>query len=203
MVKDRADMNIKNICQRHNLLVRALAGESAGVIGRMAEGISKCFLRGGVVFACGNGGSASQAEHFAGELLGRFGKDRRPLAACALSQNAASLTAISNDYSYSWVYARQIEGLGKRGDCLLVLSTSGESENIVQACRAAKSIGMRVFALTGEVGGRVASESHIVLRVPDSNTARIQEVHLVALHMICELVEQRFFSPAPHKEEKV
>lgn len=163
--------------------VRSFAGD-------LAEGLR----RGGAVFSCGNGGSASQAEHFAAELSGRFKLDRKSLPVFALSTNTASVTAISNDFGFAEMFARQIEGIGKSGDCLVALSTSGESRNIVRACQTARDKGMRVCALTGESGGSLAAWSDRIIRVPDTDTARIQEAHLALLHVACQLVEEALFT---------
>lgn len=163
--------------------IRLFAGELAEVL-----------RRGGAVFSCGNGGSASQAEHFAAELSGRFKLDRRSLPVFALSTNTASVTAISNDFGFAEMFARQIEGIGKKGDCLVALSTSGESRNIVRACETARRKGMRVFALTGRSGGSLLEAGDRVIRVPDTDTARIQEMHLVVLHIACQLIEEALFT---------
>ena len=194
-------IDIRNICRVHTRLVQHLSSESIPVIEKIVDEITRCLLEGGTVFTCGNGGSASQAEHFAGELLGRFNKDRKALPVFVLSQNTTALTAIANDYSYKDVFSRQLSGLGRRGDCLVALSTSGYSENIVDACRAAKKKGMRVFALTGLGGGKVGAESDVTLEIPESDTARVQEIHLVALHIICQSVEERIFSPELKRQE--
>ncbi len=155
----------------------------------------KSLGNGGSVYTCGNGGSATQATHFAAELVGRYNKmDKRALPVFSLADNNAVVTAVSNDYSFSELFARQLDGLGKRGDCLFALSTSGDSENIVRACRVAKEKGMKVFALTGRGGGRVAPLCDVALMFPDTETPRIQEAHLIALHTICHLIEQKLFS---------
>jgi D-sedoheptulose 7-phosphate isomerase len=163
--------------------VRRFAGEIGEILGR-----------GGAVFTCGNGGSASQAEHFAAELSGRFKLDRKSLPVFALSTNTASVTAISNDFGFAEMFARQIEGIGKAGDGVVALSTSGESRNIVRACETARRKGMRVFALTGQTGGSLLEAGDRLIRVPDTDTARIQEMHLVVLHIACQLIEDALFS---------
>lgn len=162
----------------------------------MAESLTRCLASGGTVFACGNGGSAAQAEHFVAELCGRFQRERRAFSALALSANSSAVTAIANDYGFSQVFARQLEGTAKAGDCLVVFSTSGTSENVVNACRTARDNGMGIFALTGETGGLVAGTADVTMRVPDTDTARIQEIHLVALHLICQAVEESVFAPS-------
>lgn len=192
MKKTSFDFNA--LSREHAMLAAHLAQTNAPVIERVAGEIARCLSDGGTVFACGNGGSASQAEHFAGELLGRFNLDRRALPVFALSQNSTVLTAIANDTTYPLVFSRQLEGLGKNGDCLIALSTSGTSENIIEACKTARGLGMNVFSLTGEGGGTVTAHSDITLQVPSANTARIQEIHLIMLHLICHLVEEQLFT---------
>jgi len=172
--------------------VRALE-TAAGDIARVAQEMVAGLRGGGVVYACGNGGSATQAQHFAAELVGRFRRDRGALPAFALVDNVGTLTSVSNDYDFADVFARQISGLARAGDCLLALSTSGNSENVRRACRAAREKKVRVFSLTGASGGTVAAESDVVIRVPDDDTARIQEVHIVIIHILCELVEAALF----------
>ncbi|NIM19656.1 MAG: SIS domain-containing protein [Candidatus Latescibacteria bacterium] len=161
----------------------------------ISQALMDCFEKGGSVFACGNGGSATQAAHFAAELVGRYNKmDKRSLPAFALGENSAIVTALSNDYTFSDVFARQLEGLGKQGDCLIALSTSGNSENVLRACRVAKKKGMRVFAFTGRGGGQVAQLCEALLMFPENDTPRIQEAHLIALHTICQLIERKLLS---------
>jgi D-sedoheptulose 7-phosphate isomerase len=168
----------------------------------VVDGVTSCLQNGGAVFACGNGGSASQAEHFVAELAGRFKMERKALPAHSLSINSSTLTAVSNDYGFAQVFARQLDGVAKKGDCLVAISTSGSSENVINACQAARQIGMTIYALTGETG-LSSGESDVTLKVPDVDTARIQEVHLVALHLICQMVEENVFSPAPPRPQQV
>jgi D-sedoheptulose 7-phosphate isomerase len=147
---------------------------------------------GGKILACGNGGSAADAQHFAAELVGRFERERRELAAIALTTDSSILTAIANDYHYDEIFSKQVRGLGKKGDILLAISTSGNSKNVVIAIEAAKKIGMHVIALTGNGGGKIAGlleGSDIHLCAPSNRTARIQETHLVLLHGLCDGVD--------------
>lgn len=151
-----------------------------------------CLRSGGKVMACGNGGSAADAQHFAAELIGRFERERQELAAIALTTDTSILTAVGNDYSYDEVFSKQVRGLGKKGDILLGISTSGNSKNVVKAIEAAKKIGLNVIALTGNGGGKIASlldASDIHLCVPSNRTARIQETHLVLLHGLCDGID--------------
>jgi D-sedoheptulose 7-phosphate isomerase len=146
----------------------------------------------GKIMACGNGGSAADSQHFAAELLNRFEKERPPLAAIALTTDTSTLTSIANDYHYDEVFAKQIRGLGRNGDVLLAISTSGNSPNVIQAIKVAHEQGVRVVALTGKGGGKMAAllaPEDIHLCVPAERTARIQEVHLVCIHCLCDGID--------------
>jgi D-sedoheptulose 7-phosphate isomerase len=161
----------------------------------VAEGViamTDCLRSGGKVMACGNGGSAADAQHFAAELIGRFERERQELAAIALTTDSSILTAVGNDYSYDEVFSKQVRGLGKPGDILLGISTSGNSKNVVKAIEAAKKLGMKIIALTGNGGGKIATlldSGDIHLCAPSTRTARIQETHLVLLHSLCDGVD--------------
>jgi len=147
---------------------------------------------GGKVMACGNGGSAADAQHFAAELVGRFERERQELAAIALTTDTSILTAIGNDYGYDDIFSKQVRGLGKKEDILLGISTSGNSKNVVKAIEAAKKIGMKVIAFTGNGGGKITElldRDDIHLCAPSTRTARIQETHLVLLHALCDGVD--------------
>lgn len=151
---------------------------------------------GGKILACGNGGSAGDAQHFSAELLNRFERERPGLPACALTTDTSTLTAISNDYSYEEIFSKQVLALGNPNDCLLAISTSGNSPNVVRAIKAAHEKKMCVLALTGRDGGAMANSlqgEDIELRVPHERTARIQEVHLVVLHCLCDSIDQTLF----------
>lgn len=144
------------------------------------------------VLVCGNGGSASDAQHFVAELVGRFERERHPLAAIALSTDTSILTAVGNDYGFDQVFARQVSALGQTGDVLIGISTSGNSPNVLQAIEQAHSKGMRVIALTGRDGGKMAgqlNQDDVLLCVPDPRTMRIQEMHILLLHLICEGID--------------
>ncbi|MDR1368223.1 MAG: phosphoheptose isomerase [Candidatus Accumulibacter sp.] len=161
-------------------------------IARASECIAASLSNQGKVLACGNGGSAADAQHFAAELVGRFERERRGLAAIALTTDTSILTAVANDYSYGAVFARQVSALGKAGDVLLAISTSGNSPSIVEAIRAAQGDGIRVVALTGRGGGKVGSllmDSDVHLCVPSERTPRIQEIHLLAIHCLCDAID--------------
>jgi D-sedoheptulose 7-phosphate isomerase len=156
-------------------------------IGRIAAALSARLP----LLVCGNGGSAADAEHIAGELVGRFLKERRALKCVCLSSSTATLTAWANDYSYETVFARQVEAYGEPGGVLLGLSTSGNSPNVVKAFEAARAAGMVTVALTGEGGGRLKDLSDVLLDVPSRRTPDIQQVHVVLYHYLCEAVEAR------------
>lgn len=145
--------------------------------------------RGNTIFACGNGGSMEQAMHIAGELVDRFRIERKPLSVVTLGVNAAVLTAWANDYDYKTAFRRELEALGKKGDCLIVLSTSGNSVNLIEAAEAAREKGISTIGFLGEAG-KLQSIVDVRLAVPSRDTPRIQEAHMVLIHIICELVEE-------------
>ncbi len=170
---------------------RALAPAIAAAGAAMIE----CLRHGGKVLSCGNGGSAADAQHFSGELLGRFEAERRSLPAVALTTDTSTMTAVANDYDYDRIFARQVEGLGARGDVLLAITTSGNSPNVLRAAEAAQHQDMRVVALTGRDGGALAgalADDDVEIRVPANRTIRIQEVHLLVIHAICDLIDAAF-----------
>jgi len=148
---------------------------------------------GNKILFCGNGGSAADAQHLAAELSGRFYFDRAPLASEALHCNSSYLTAVANDYGYDEVFARIIKGIGKKGDVLVGLSTSGNSQNIIKAFEVAKQQGINVIAFTGATGGKMKELADILLNITSTDTPRIQEAHITVGHVICEQVEQRIF----------
>jgi len=157
-----------------------------------AELMAACLKKDGKILACGNGGSAGDAQHFSAELLNRFEMERPPLAAVALTTDSSTLTSIANDYSYEEVFSKQVVGLGRPGDVLLAISTSGNSPNVLKAMQAAHERSMTVVALTGKSGGKMSGmlrDEDINLCVPSDSTARIQEVHLVCLHCICDAID--------------
>jgi len=147
---------------------------------------------GGKVLVAGNGGSAADAQHIAGELAGRFRRERKPLACVALTTDTSVLTAVGNDYDYEAIFSRQVEALGRAGDVLWVLSTSGNSPNAVAAAASARGLGMRVVAFTGAGGGALAESADICFRSPAERTDLIQWLHQLAYHIICELLDARF-----------
>jgi len=163
--------------------------EQAGTVVTAADLMIQGLRSGGKVLFCGNGGSAADSQHLAAELSGRYLRDRAPMAGLALTVDSSALTAIANDYSYDEVFARQVRGLGRPGDVLIGISTSGNSRNVVAALEAARAIGMRCIGLTGATGGRMKDLCDVCVCVPSTDTPRIQEMHIAAGHMMCELVE--------------
>jgi len=164
----------------------------AASIETAARRMAECLLADGKVMACGNGGSAADSQHFAAELVNRFEKERPPLAAIALTTDTSTLTSIANDYRYEDVFAKQIQALGRPGDMLLAISTSGNSPNVIEAIHAAHARGVTVVALTGRGGGKIAAllgADDIHLCVPAERTARIQEVHLLTIHCLCDGID--------------
>ena len=156
--------------------------------------ITQCFMNGGKVLSCGNGGSAGDAQHFSSEMLNRFEMERPGLPAVALTTDSSAVTSIANDYSYSVVFSKQVTALGNAGDVLLAISTSGNSDNVNVAIDAAHEREMSVIALSGKSGGSMAERlalNDIEIRVPSESTARIQEVHLLIIHCICDLVDHQ------------
>jgi D-sedoheptulose 7-phosphate isomerase len=164
----------------------ALSGDAATA----AEWIVDALAAGGKLLVAGNGGSAADAQHIAAELVGRFARDRQALSAVALTTDSSVLTSLANDLGAETMFARQVEALGRAGDVLLVLSTSGASPNVIAALRVARRNELRTIALTGAAGDAAAEHSDLALRVPSESTARIQETHITLAHAICELVEE-------------
>jgi D-sedoheptulose 7-phosphate isomerase len=173
--------------------VTAAAGEKlAEPIARAVELMVACYRAGGGVFIFGNGGSAADAQHIVGELVGRFLKERRGLKAQALTTDSSVLTSVGNDYGFEAVFARQLAANAAAGDVAIGISTSGDSPNVVAALRTARRMGLKTIALTGAGGGRCAEFADVLLDVPETLTPRVQEAHAVVYHVICELVERAF-----------
>ena len=160
----------------------------------------EALIRGNKILSCGNGGSAGDAQHFSSELLNRYERDRPSLPAMALTTDSSTITSIANDYSYDEVFSKQVRALGQPGDILLAISTSGNSRNVINAMEAALSRDMTIVALTGKDGGEMAGflgPNDVEIRVPSNRTARIQEVHLLAIHNLCECIDDTLF-PESH-----
>lgn len=155
----------------------------------------ECLQGGGKILACGNGGSAADAQHFAAELVNRFETDRPALAAIAMTHDASVITSIANDFSFSRIFSRQVEALGRPGDLLLAISTSGNSENIIEATRAAARTGMKTITMTGKEGGKLGAMEEIAVQIniAHPSTPRIQEMHITCLHILCSLVDKTLY----------
>jgi D-sedoheptulose 7-phosphate isomerase len=159
-------------------------------LGKIAAAMATCLKGGGKILLCGNGGSAADAQHIAAELLSRYEFDRAPMAAVALTTDTSVLTAIGNDYGYEQIFERQVNGLGRKGDVLIALSTSGRSPNILRALDAAKKSGLVVIGFTGAKGGDMVSHCDFMLHAPSDKTPVIQQIHITAAHVICGLIER-------------
>lgn len=182
----QASINVKKEVLENETLLRQVEAVVAVVL--------ESFRKGGRVYFCGNGGSAADAQHLAAEFSGRFYTDRKALPSEALHCNTSYLTAVANDYSYDVVYARLIDGIGNEGDVLIGLSTSGNSANIVKAFEVARSKNITTVGFTGTTGGIMKASSDYLINVPSSDTPRIQESHILLGHIICQLVEEQYFS---------
>jgi len=167
----------------------AFVGKNADALIGLAKTISKAFMEGGKLMLCGNGGSAADAQHIAAEFVNRFQRERAPLPALALSTDTSIITSVANDEGYEHVFSKQIKALGKKGDILLAISTSGSSKNILSAIRAAQEKEIYTVGLTGGDGGNMPAIVDLLLLVESPSTPRIQEVHILAGHLVCELVE--------------
>ena len=187
--------NIRDIINESIEVKKELLGDEdlLKTIQRVVDVISNAFTTGHRVYFCGNGGSAADAQHLAAEFSGRFYIDRKALPAEALHCNTSYLTAVGNDYGYDVIYSRLIEGIGQAGDVLIGLSTSGNSKNIINAFATAKEKGMITVGFTGNTGGALRSSSDHLVNIPSTNTPRIQESHILAGHIVCQLVEEKIF----------
>lgn len=189
------DSTMETIAQSldsHERLLAKLRRTGIETIVAAAELITQALSSGGTVYICGNGGSAADAQHIAGELVGRFTRERKALAAVALSTDTSILTSIANDYSFEKVFARQVEALVRKGDILWAFSTSGSSANVIAAAESAKESGASVLAFTGKAKTPLELLADLCICADDESTARSQEIHQLAYHIICDLVEQNF-----------
>ena len=173
---------------------RLLAQGGARVVERMAEVVVDALRAGRRLYVCGNGGSAADSQHIAGELVGRFMKERAALPCVALTTDTSVLTALGNDYDFDAIYERQVEAHVRQGDVLLAISTSGSSPNVLRAVARAREQGATTLGLAGRDGGRLAQAVHLCLVVPAQTSPRIQEVHITVAHVLCDLVERRLFA---------
>ena len=176
-----------------NLTKLLSSGPSIDAIAKTADLIVKAIKMNNKLMICGNGGSAADAQHVAGEFLCRFYKDRNPMPAIALTTDTSVITSISNDYSYDQIFSRQVKGLGKNGDVLLGISTSGSSKNVLEAFKVAREMQIATILLTGAIDKDIAVYSDIVINAPSADTPYIQEMHLVIEHILCELVEKNIY----------
>lgn len=174
-----------------------------GILKTIEEAASLCidaYKKGRKILVCGNGGSASDALHMAGELVGRYKLERSGIPAIALNSNVAVMTALGNDYDYESIYAKQVKALGSEGDVLFAISTSGNSKNTVAACRQASAMNISTVSLTGENGGKMREISDICLNVPSNNTPRIQEMHILLIHTLCGIIEKQLYEDGYFEE---
>jgi D-sedoheptulose 7-phosphate isomerase len=184
---------VTSILMASSATLATAAREIAPEVAEAASVVTDALRRGSKVLLCGNGGSAADAQHIAAELAGRLRRDRAGLPAIALTVNASVLTALSNDYGYDAVFARQVEALGREGDVLIGLSTSGSSGNVVRALETGHAGGLATIGLMGQAGSAMEQHCDVSIRVPASDTQRIQEVHITVGHAICEIVEEALF----------
>ncbi len=183
--------SISDAFKRHDSVIQRTSKECVSDIALALDLLESAAVTRKTVFICGNGGSASQSQHFATEWVCRYKDDRRALKAIALTADNSSITAISNDYAFDSIFSRQLEALGEKGDVLVVLTTSGRSPNILKALVKAKELGVKTIVLTGTKGRDLKSLSDIAIVIPSEETARIQEVHGLIIHILCEAIEKK------------
>jgi phosphoheptose isomerase len=184
-------MEIETTFAEHQRVMQEAASCLPPVLAQVSDELYACFARGNKLLVCGNGGSASDAEHLVAELVGRYKDERRALPAIALAGGMGTITAVANDYGYANVFARQVEALAANGDLLFAISTSGNSPNVLGAAEAARRRGVRVVGFTGAAGGKLAGLVDVLVAAPSAVTARIQEVHGFCIHVICERLDGR------------
>lgn len=191
----RTQMETNSLIERsltqHLDVFHSVLDSHTAVVEECAELIIETFARGNKVLVCGNGGSAADAQHIAAEFSGRYETERRGLPAIALTTDTSALTAISNDYGFERVFARQVEALARSGDCLIAISTSGDSPNVTAAVMTARSLGCKIVGFTGAKGKKLASLCDVCIMVPSERTARVQEAHITLAHVICEIIDRR------------
>lgn len=191
-MNEKTKQQIIDIIETHRKMTAELQKAGLETIVAVAEMLTGALKQNGTIYLCGNGGSAADAQHIAGELVGRFCRERKALAAVALSTDTSILTSVANDYRYERVFARQVEALVREGDILWAFSTSGASANITSAAKSAKEKGAQVIAFTGQKNSELEKISDICFCAHNKSTARSQEIHQLAYHIICDLVEQNF-----------
>ncbi len=182
---------IRKSIENNRMMANALLHQNLDIIETIAQIMLECLKNENTIFWCGNGGSAGQAQHLSAELVGGLtSHDRKPFRSISLTTDTSFITAWSNDTSYDSIFSRQVEGLGKAGDVLIGITTSGNSANVIQAFQKAKEIGVVTIALTGKTGGKIKDTADYTLAVPDTDTQRIQEGHILVGHILCEIVEK-------------
>ena len=182
--------SIRDIIHTHRSLLTEFENNGIAKLLQISELLCKCIKNQGCIYICGNGGSAADAQHIAGELVGRFQKNRKAFAAAALTTDTSVITAIANDFSYEDIFARQVEALASEKDILWAFSTSGTSPNIIKAAQAAKKMGVSIISFTGKPASKLEQISDLCLCIASTSTARCQEIHQLAYHILCELIEQ-------------
>lgn len=182
------EAKITSALKRHLAAVSALAADPSS-LRDIAAALAGTVKAGGKILICGNGGSAADSQHIAGELVGRFKKERRAIAAISLTTDTSVMTCLGNDYGFDRVFERQVEALGRKGDLLIAISTSGSSANVLKAAVKAKETGMTVVGFFGKAGGAIGQYCDMAFLAPETDTPRVQEMHILAAHIICELVE--------------
>lgn len=191
------DMMLAYLAQSRDVIQAAMDDEAfVACMGKCVDVIAASLASGGKLLTCGNGGSAADAQHIAGEFVSRLNYDRAPAASVALTVDTSVLTAVGNDYGYEHVFSRQVRAIGRQGDVLLAISTSGRSPSILAAIEAARDLGVLVIAFTGLTGGQMPPISDITLHAPSDSTPLIQQVHITAAHIVCGMVEARLY-PRP------
>ena len=186
---------LQNHFKEHQRIAEeSFKAESCVLLEKISDEIFRAFKGGNKLLLCGNGGSAADSQHIAAEFIVRFKRERKSLPAIALSTDTSILTATANDYNYEVVFSRQVEGLGRTGDVLIAISTSGNSPNVLAAVKAAKSIGMKTIGFTGEKGGKLSALTDLCYKAASSKTPHIQEMHITALHAVSEVVEDKLFA---------
>ena len=185
---------INMIVHQHIETVKHFFTSKSDVVDKLCEISLNTIKRGNKIIVCGNGGSAADAQHIAAEFIGRFYRERKPLPALALTVDTSAITCIANDYSYDNIFDRQLQGIGSKGDLLIGISTSGNSKNVVNAVNMANEMGIYTVTFTGNNGGIINSLSNLPINVPSDNTARIQEVHIMIGHIMCQYVDEKIGS---------
>jgi len=192
-MKNKIEKEIENIINESIFVKENTLQSQLEVIASIVNMVVACLKKGGKVIFMGNGGSAADSQHLAAELIGRFQKNRRALSAIALTTNTSILTSLANDFGFENVFAKQIEGLAKKDDLIIAISTSGNSANIINAVNLAKKKGIKTISFTGGEGGKLAKMTDVSLIIPSHNTPRIQEAHITVGHAVCQLVEEIIF----------